>query len=340
MKIFIKIFIVALVIVNDIFAGDPSRKGTTGAEQLLIPVGARSIATSGAFLSSVTGLEAIYYNPAGLNVSMKNEAMFNYMTYLADINVSYFAAGAVLGDLGSVALSVNTLDVGDIPVTTNDAPDGTGSTFSPTFITVGVTYSKIVTDRVAVGVNAKVVNESFSNVSANAFAIDFGVQYRFQNRISLGAVVKNVGTKMKYSGSGLRYKSSIPGTLPGSKTGVSETTAESFEIPSYFSLSLGYKYNFNEQNSLNMASSFVNNNSFEDQLKVGMEYSFMDIFFARAGYDMYLQNTDESIYGLTFGAGVNYSFTDGIGISFDYAFRDVDEFPEPNHVFTVKLNLK
>lgn len=340
MKIFIKLFIIVLVIASNIFAGDPSRKGTTGAEQLLIPVGARSIATSGAFISSVTGLEAIYYNPAGLNVAMKNEAMFNYMTYLADINVSYFAAGAVLGDLGSVALSVSTMDFGDIPVTTNDSPDGTGSTFSPSFITVGATYSKIITDRVAVGVNAKVVSESFSNVSANAVAIDFGVQYRFQNGISLGAVVKNIGTKMKYSGSGLRYKSNIPGAYPGSRPGVSEVTAESFEIPSYFSLSLGYKYNFNEQNSLNMASSFINNNSFEDQLKVGMEYSFMDIFFARAGYDMYLQNTDESIYGLTFGAGVNYSFTDGIGVSFDYAYRDVDEFPEPNHVFTVKLNLK
>ena len=32
-----------------LYAGDPSRKGTTGAEQLLIPVGAQSIATSWSF---------------------------------------------------------------------------------------------------------------------------------------------------------------------------------------------------------------------------------------------------------------------------------------------------
>ena len=40
------------------------QKGTTGADQLLIPVGASSIATGGAFLSNVKGLESIYYNPA------------------------------------------------------------------------------------------------------------------------------------------------------------------------------------------------------------------------------------------------------------------------------------
>ena len=50
-----------------VYAGDDSRKGTTGADELLIPVGARGIATGGAFLSNITGLEALYYNPAGFS---------------------------------------------------------------------------------------------------------------------------------------------------------------------------------------------------------------------------------------------------------------------------------
>jgi hypothetical protein len=44
------------------YGGDESRKGTTGADQLLIPVGARSIATGGAFLAATKGVEAIYYS--------------------------------------------------------------------------------------------------------------------------------------------------------------------------------------------------------------------------------------------------------------------------------------
>ena len=70
------------------------------------------------------------------------EAMFSYMSYLADINISYFAVSSVLGDLGSVALSFKTFDFGDIPVTTNDFPDGTGKTYSPQFLTIGLNLLK------------------------------------------------------------------------------------------------------------------------------------------------------------------------------------------------------
>ena len=73
-----------------IYAGDVARKGTTGAEQLLIPVGARGIATGGAFVSNLTGLESIYFNPAGLDRINGSEAIFSYMNYIADVNVSYF----------------------------------------------------------------------------------------------------------------------------------------------------------------------------------------------------------------------------------------------------------
>ena len=175
-----KLFTIILISWSVItYAGDPSRKGTTGAEELLIPVGARSIATGGAFLSNVTGLEALYYNPAGFSQTKGTEAMFSFMTYIADIKINYFAIGTNLTDLGSIALSVKTLNFGNIPVTTVDAPDGNGSTYSPGYLTAGISFAKIITDRVSVGVNAKIINETITDVSATGFALDFGVQYRF-----------------------------------------------------------------------------------------------------------------------------------------------------------------
>lgn len=322
------------------FAGDKARKGTTGADQLLVPVGARGIATGEAFLSNVTGLEAIYYNPAGFAHANGSEAMFSYMTYLADINVSYFAIGTNLGDLGSFAFSVKTFDVGDIPVTTFDAPDGNGDLYSPSFLTAGLTYSKIITDRVSVGVNAKVISESILDVSAVGFAVDFGVQYRFSNNLSLGAAVKNIGTNMVYSGSNLQFRTGIPGTVPGSRTGMFEVVAEPFQIPSYFELSLGYKYDINEQNMLQVASTFRNNNVLEDQMKFGLEYGFNQMFFVRAGYDLLLENMNQNTFGFTAGAGINYQMTEGINFVLDYAFREVKEFPTANHIFTVKLGIE
>ncbi len=337
-KLIIIIVLLACAIPN--YAGDKSRKGTTGADQLLVPVGARGIATGEAFLSNITGLEAIYYNPAGFAHTNGSEAMFSYMSYVADINVSYFAIGTNLGDLGSFAFSVKTFDIGDIPVTTFDAPDGNGDLYSPGFLTAGLTYSKIITDRVSVGVNAKVISESILDVSAVGFAVDFGVQYRFSNNLSLGAAVKNIGTNMVYSGSNLQFRTGIPGTVPGSRTGMFEVVAEPFQIPSYFELAIGYKYDFNEQNMLQIASTFRNNNVLEDQMKFGLEYGFNQMFFVRAGYDLLLENTNQNTFGFTAGAGINYQMSEGINFVLDYAFREVKEFPTANHIFTVKLGIE
>ena len=173
------LLIITVLFTVSIYAGDESRKGTTGADQLLVPVGAQSIATAGAFVATVRGLESIYYNPAGLDVSKRTEAMFSYMNYVADINMSYFAAGTSLGEFGSIGLSFKSFDFGDIPVTTNELPDGTGATYSPTFLTIGLTYSKLLTDRVSIGTNIKLVSENIGNTNASGFAIDAGVQYQF-----------------------------------------------------------------------------------------------------------------------------------------------------------------
>jgi hypothetical protein len=326
-----------------VFAGDSSRKGTTGADELLIPVGARSIATGGAFLSNITGLEALYYNPAGLSQGKGTEAMFSFTTYLADINVSYFAIGSNIGDFGSLALSVKTLSFGDIPVTTVDNPDGTGSNYSPGYITAGITFAKIITDRVCVGVTAKVINETITDVHATGFAVDFGVQYRFPSNLSIGAAVKNIGTNMSFSGNSLQYPTNLNGANLGSPTANYNVPTEEFQLPSYFELSTAYDYNLNEENKLMVGATFRNNNVTDDEIRLGLEYGFQNMFFVRGGYISSLESTSGPISninnGFTFGAGVSYSFADGMNFVLDYSFQQVKEFPNPNHTFAVKLSI-
>jgi len=336
----ILLFIMTFLITASAYAGDVARKGTTGAEQLLIPVGARSIATGGSFLANLTGLESIYYNPAGLDVIPQTEAMFSYVSYIADINISYFAVGTTLGDFGSIGFDLKSLDFGDIPVTTVDFPDGTGNTYSPSFLTIGLTYSKVLTDRISIGTNFKLINESIQNTSATGFAIDAGVQYRFSESLMIGAAIKNIGSNMVYSGQDLTTRTQIPGTVPGASTGSYEIVGESFQIPSFFQLSLTYALNLNEQNSLLFGGAYTANNSFEDIANLGMEYGFMNNFFVRGGYNYLVENSDDYIYGFTFGAGVDYKVGGDLGFVFDYAFREVKEFPSANHIFTIKFSFQ
>jgi len=319
------------------YAGDVARKGTTGAEELLIPVGARGIATGGAFISNLIGLESIYFNPAGLDRFSGSEAMFSYMNYIADVNISYFGAATNLGDLGSIGLTFKSLDFGDIPVTTADFPDGTGRNYSPSFITIGLTYSKVITDRISVGTNLKLISESIENTSATGVAIDFGVQYKLDSQISIGATLKNIGGNMVFSGAELQQATEIQGTFQGSPNGTFAIVAEDFQIPSFFELSAAYNYGIDEQNNLLVGGTFVANNSLEDSFNLGLEYGFMSTFFVRGGYNLSLGGNEGSIYGFTAGAGVDYQIGSGMGIAFDYAYRDVKDFPTSNHIFTVKL---
>ena len=335
-----KIILILILIATSIYAGDVARKGTTGAEQLLIPVGARGIATGGSFLANITGLESVYYNPAGLDVYPQTEAMFSYVSYLADINVSYFAVGTTLGDFGSIGLDLKSFDFGDIPITTEEFPDGTGNTYSPSFLTLGFTYSKVLTDRISIGTNLKLISENIQNTSATGFAIDAGVQYRFSEALMIGAAVKNIGTNMEYSGQDLSTRTGIPGSIPGSSSGSYQIITEAFQIPSFFQLSLTYAFDFNEQNNLLLAGAYTANNSLEDIANFGMEYGFMNNFFVRGGYNFLMENSSEYIYGFTFGAGIDYKIGGELGFVFDYAFRDVKEFPSANHIFTIKLNFQ
>src|SRR6185503_5551403 len=71
-----------------VHAGSDGRKGTSGATELLIPVGPRSTALGGSIASDVSGVEAMYWNPAGLAAGATTSALFAHSQYFADMDVN------------------------------------------------------------------------------------------------------------------------------------------------------------------------------------------------------------------------------------------------------------
>ena len=152
-----------------------------------------------------------------------------------------------------------------------------------------------------------------------------------------GVAIKNVGTNIAFTNGDLSQRSQIPNGTPDSIPGTYEIITESFQIPSQFEMSMTYGLNINEQNNLLLASAFTVNNSLDDVLSFGLEYGFISNFFVRGGYGFFLQNAEQSIYGLTLGAGVDYNAGGDFSIIFDYAYKEVKEFPSANHIFTIKM---
>jgi hypothetical protein len=334
---------ILMVLTIQAFAGASNRAGTNAASELLIPVGARYIGMGGASAANVSGIDAIYWNPAGLDrAPYRASAMFSQMKYIADIDVSYAAVSAKFGDLGSIGLSFKTLAMGDINITTEDAPDGTGAKFSPSFITLGLTYSKALTDRVAVGANAKIISETIDRVGATGFAFDIGVQYKNLgeiNGLNIGVVLKNLGPGMKFDGNGLLRRAD-PLDVNRS-TSFYKVVAGQDELPSTLDLGMSYTINLADKNNLTLQTTIVNNNYDDDYANVGGEYSFNDMLFLRGGYGLPLAErkdptgTDAHIFGLSAGAGFKKDFN-GLTVMLDYAYRAVEYF-DSNNVFTLSL---
>lgn len=320
-----------------------NRTGTNAASELLIPVGGRYIGLGGASIASVQGIEAIYWNPAGLNRSNYSaNAMFSYMRHISDINVNYVAVSANFGGFGTLGFSIKSLNIGDIEVTTEDAPDGTGAVISPQFITTGLTYSRALSDRVNVGATLNVVSENIDRVGATGFAIDAGVQYSNLGKIdglSIGVAIKNIGPAMQYGGAGLNRNSQPVNSDRGPSP--YQIVAQKDELPTTLELGLSYALPIGGKDELLLTSLFQDNNFQENVGRFGAEYNFRDLFFLRGGYSLSPDTPDDAvgknayIYGLTLGAGLHYDFT-GLGIDINYAYRDLAFFSSSN-VISVSL---
>ena len=321
-----------------LFAGNKDKVGGAGAQELLIPVGSQSIALGGAANALVKGNEAMYWNPAGLAASGANaEATFTNLQWLAGTKLNYFAVSAQFGELGAVGLSAKIFDFGKFEQTTEFETEGTGIWVEPSIVTMGLTYSRQMTDRIFFGFNAKLIYESFMNMRMSDVAFDFGVQYVSSIGIKMGLTLNNFGPMMQFRGTDLQRTVSIPHTEAGTRPIDLRLEAQSFELPSTFEIGLGYDYHLGRSNTVTVATNYRNQNYGLDELGAGVQYSFNDVVFLRGGYTTVLGGTtNDNIFGMSLGAGVKYRLAGSTKLLLDYAYRDVKWF-SGNQWFTISV---
>lgn len=338
---FWKLLLISLILLGgsqSALAGDPARVGTAGGAQTLVPIGARSVGMGGANLANTQGLEAMYWNPAGLAMSdYRSEAQVSTMQIFNDINVNFLGLSSSMGRLGRLGFQLKVFDVGDIPVTTLSDIDGlSGSTFSPVMLTTGLTYAKALTDVIQFGVTGKLIHESIPRASSSTVAFDIGLQYRELGGISglaLGVAVKNIGGDLQFSGSGLLRNGVDRGSLSEESR---QIPIQSDNLPSTVELGLGYRRQIAENNSILFSGNFQNNNSGNDDYHFGLEYSYSDFVALRGGYLMSSnQDADDQLYTFSMGLGLRTEVS-GTNLQFDYAFRDSQYF-DGNNLFSLTL---
>lgn len=134
----------------------------TGFNFLSVSSDARSSGIGGA-VNSFSGFSgAMSYNPASMaEMPTLLSATFSMNKWIADIN--YLSASVILspasGDYGTVGLSVQTVDYGDVEGTMVDRnnPNGYFDTgiINPTALAVGLGYSKMISKQFGLGARIK-----------------------------------------------------------------------------------------------------------------------------------------------------------------------------------------
>ncbi len=291
MKNFYKYLIVILVTgifllpTIDATAGNKDRAGQAGAAELLINPWAKSSGWGGVNIANVTGLEAIYSNVAGLAFTPQTELIFSYTDWLkgADIKIMNFGLAQRVGESGVLALSIMSMNFGNIDITTIDLPEGGIGKFSPRYMNINIAYAKAFSNSIYGGINVKIINESIANATAMGFAFDVGIQYITgeKENVKFGIDLKNVGTTMKFDGDGYSLQTFVQNNDNQFTT---TQRGAAFELPTQLNIGLAYDFLFEKASRFTLAGAFTSNSFTKDQIILGGEFSFRDYVMVRAGY--------------------------------------------------------
>ena len=332
----LKLVLTSVTMFAVLIAGDESRIGTSGGNQVLVPVGARGIALAGSERVYSSGLESIYWNPAGLARSQSPTVLASSMDLFNDMGVNYFGASGNFDKLGMLGVTVKSIDMGDIPVTTVEDMDGLGGgTFKPTLTTMGLTYANSFSDRAFFGVTGKIVYESIPRAEASAYALDIGVQYTGLadiDGLGLALVLNNLGTDLHYEGSALTSQ----GTTEDGISDFMNREASYDKLPSTYNMSLSYSVA-----GAILGMTYTSHNFSYDELNLGGEYTLNDMFHLRAGVTTPMleedsMNDGETLYSMNFGAGLKYSLY-GVNLVVDYTMRNQSDSFNTSNVFSLGL---
>jgi len=290
MKKYIKIistFCLALI-VNFSFAGNPDRSGQAGASELLINPFAKSSGWANANVGTVRGLESQYLNVAGLAFTRKTELNLIRTNWLqgSGVFVNSFGIAQRVGEYSVIGLGVMSMSFGDIPITTTEQPDAQGEIgrFSPSYMNLSLSYAKAFSNAIYGGINFKIITEAIPDASAQGLAIDAGIQYvtGSKEQIKFGISLKNIGSRMKFTGDGLSFRGFVPGA-PEQLT--VQQRSEQFELPSLLNIGAAYDFNLVEDiHRLTVAGNFTSNSFTKDQFMLGLEYGLKNYLMLRAGY--------------------------------------------------------
>lgn len=320
-----------------------NRKGTAGAEHLLIPVTANTTSmgvgmTAGT--ANLSAIEALQSNPAGLALNgTGTDLLFSRMNYVADVGVNYVGVAQSFGQ-NTIGLTLQSWDFGDISVQSEAQPDIQDNlTYSANYFVGGLSFARQLTDRIAAGTTVKVLSETIDDMSARGVALDAGMTYTVgESGLRFGVSLKNFGPQMSYGGNGLVRFEQLEGQDNNATPNAVVVQGAGYELPSMLNFGITYARPLGTSANVTTLANFRSNSFGSSQYSAGLELGFANLVYARGGYIYQDDGAENFFTGLSAGAGVNLNLA-GTGLKVDYAMRPTRYLGGGVHMVTASVKL-
>jgi hypothetical protein len=203
---------------------------------------------------------------------------------------------------------------------------------------MAISYSRRLTDRFAIGITAKYIQQSIWHEQAEGFAVDVGTIFRTDllGGLTIGATLSNFGTGMRMAGRDARQFVRINPTQQGTNDRIpANIEFDTWSLPLLFQFGVSTRVLNDGEYRWTVAVDALHPNDNHESLNLGTELAYADFLFLRAGYQSLLLRDTES--GLSAGGGMATSdFLGTLRLSFDYAYQDMGRL-QGVHVFMLGL---
>jgi hypothetical protein len=263
-------------------------------------------------------VNAIFYNPAGLNTVTPSQASFGYLKNLLDINSGYASFAQEVSGVGMIGIGINYVNYGTFDETDEFA--NRIGTFSAGDLAVSVGYAGELDENLSYGVAGKFIYSSIADARSSALAADMGILYFIPgaNPISLGISLLNLGTQLNPY---LTTRENLPLEL---KVGATVK-------PEHLPLLLNIDFHKLNESQADLVSHFMS-------FSLGGEFTMSKELRFRFGYQNERRRelklgTSSGLAGFSFGGGLVLE-----KLRFDYAYVSLGKIGSLNSI-SVGMNL-
>ncbi len=303
------------------------RAGLSALNFLKNDISPRSVGMGGASVALNGDGYSIFNNPAALaDLDVTNYTLSNYFLG-AGGNQSFVAAMYPnKRKTGTFAASINALNSGSIQERTEFQPNGTGREFNIFNMAVGLTYAQKLSEQFSLGVTLKYVYENIADFTNHTAGVDIAFLYKTDFKdLQFAVMLSNFGGNSALANN----NKDLPVDFNRS-VGIS---LEDNTLPSVFSLGVSAIPWRRDKQSILTAFQINHPNDNSENIRLGLEYNWADIFFARAGYKISVQGQNWP----TAGIGVR-AMQNGRPLYIDYSINPTT-FVGTQHIIGLRFAL-